>query len=201
MKRYILNILLLTVVAMSATLSSCKKTVVDRTTSYPVLAPTNIDQNADTWKPILITGGAQFTVAAPDALTSPAYVADIEEIEAYQRGLTDDQKAIINYWSAGAVLRWNEILRGLVTKYNLPPYQNADGSYPFPSSTNPFAYPEFPFSNPPYAARAYAYVSAAQYDALIAAHYYKKIYNRAAPYTTTPAVQALIPKSALPSYP
>jgi PAP2 superfamily len=201
MKKYILNNLLLAIVAMSAILSSCKKNVVDRTTSYPALAPKNIDQNADTWKPILITGGAQFTVAAPDALTSPAYVADIEEVEAYQRNLTDAQRANINYWSAGAVLRWNQILRQLVAKYNLPPYQNADGSYPFPSSTSPFAYPEFPFSNPPYAARAYAYVSGAQYDALVAAYHFKNLYNRAAPYTTTAAVQALIPKSALPSYP
>jgi len=60
-----------------------------------------------------------------------------------------------------------------MAKYNLPPYQNADGTYPIPSSANPFSYPFFPFSNPPYAARAYAYVSAAQYDALVACWYYK----------------------------
>ena len=95
----------------------------------------------------------------------------------------------------------NEILRGLVAKYNLAPYQNADGTYPFPSSTNPFAYPQFPFSNPPYAARAYAYVSAAQYDALVTAWHFKKLYNRTAPYSNDPGVQALIPKSTLPSYP
>ena len=70
-----------------------------------------------------------------------------------------------------------------------------------PSSANPFAYPEFPFANPPYAARAYAYVSAAQYDALIAVYHFKKLYSRTAPYNNDPAVQALIPKSALPSYP
>jgi hypothetical protein len=179
---------------------SCKKEIVDRTTLYPALAPSNIDLNADTWKPVLITGASAFTVPAPDAVTSPAYVADLNEVKALQAGLTSDQKAIINYWSAGAVLRWNEILRGLVAKYNLPPYQNIDGTYPAPSSTNPFAYPQFPFSNPPYAARAYAYLSAAQYDALIAAYHFKKLYNRAAPYTQ-PGVKALIPKSALPSYP
>jgi hypothetical protein len=63
------------------------------------------------------------------------------------------------------------------------------------------AYPQFPFANPPYAARAYAYFSAAQYDALVAAWYYKKLYNRAAPYTVDPTVTSLIPKSDLPSYP
>ncbi len=180
---------------------SCNKEIVQRTSQYPALAPSNIDANADTWKPILATNPASFTVAAPDAVTSPAYIADINEIKAYQGKLTSAQQAIINYWSAGAVLRWNEILRELVAKHNLPPYQNADGSYPFPSSTNPFAYPIFPFSNPPYAARAYAYLSAAQYDALVTAYHFKNVYNRVAPYTYDQTIQPSIPKSALPSYP
>ena len=189
------------ILAVAVFLGSCNKTVVERTTLYPVLAPSNIDINADTWKPVLITNPGAFTVAAPDAIGSPAYTADLNEIKGYQSSLTSDQKAIINYWGAGAVLRWNEILRDLVAKHNLPPYQNGDGSYPAPSPTNPFAYPQFPFSNPPYAARAYAYVSAAQYDALIAAYHFKKLYNRNAPYNNDAAVQALIPKSTLPSYP
>lgn len=201
MKKYIHYRFVLVSIITFTLLGSCKKEIIERTNQYPALNPTNIDLNADTWKPVLVQDPTVFTVAAPDALTSPAYVADIEEIEGYQKNITSDQQAIINYWSAGAVLRWNEILRGLVAKYNLAPYQNADGSYPFPSSTNPFAYPQFPFSNPPYAARAYAYVSAAQYDALVTAYHFKKLYNRAAPYTTTAGVQALIPKSALPSYP
>ncbi len=98
-------------------------------------------------------------------------------------------------------MRWNEIMRELVAKHNLPPYQNPDGTYPAPNANNPLAYPQFPFANPPYAARAYAYVAAAQYDALVAAWHYKKLYNRAAPYITDATVNALIPKSDLPSYP
>jgi hypothetical protein len=192
---------IITLVMISLSYSSCKKDIIDRTTQYQSLSPTNEDLNADTWKPVLITDPTVFTVAAPDATTSPAYVADLNEIKGYQRSLTDDQRAIIKYWSAGAVLRWNEILRDLVAKHNVPPYQNPDGTYPAPSSTNPFAYPQFPFSNPPYAARAYAYVSAAEYDALVAAYHFKKQYNRSAPYVVDPTVQALVPKSALPSYP
>ena len=71
--------------------------------------------------------------------------------------------------------------RGLVAKYNLPPYQSPDGTYPIPSAANPFTYPLFPFANPPYAARAYAY-STAQYDALVACWYYETKFNRQAPY-------------------
>ena len=140
-------------------------------------------------------------LATPDAVTTPNYLADLNEIKSYQKNLTDDQKAIIKYWSAGSVLRWNEILRDLVSKHNLPPVQNTDGSYPFPSAANPLAYPLFPFSNPPYAARAYAYVSASQYDALVQAWKFKKQFNRAAPYKNDVNVQALIPKSDLPAYP
>ena len=200
MKTNLRYITILTFAAISI-LTSCKKDIISRNDLYPALAPSNEDLNADGWKPVLITDPSVFTVAAPDAITSPAYVADLNEIKGYQRSLTDDQRAIIKYWSAGAVLRWNEILRQLVAKHNVAPYQNLDGTYPAPSSTNPFAYPQFPFSNPPYAARAYAYVSAAQYDALIVAYHFKKLYNRPAPYVNDPTVQALVPKSQLPSYP
>ena len=98
-------------------------------------------------------------------------------------------------------MRWNEILRELVAKHNIPSTQNSDTTYPFPSAANPFAYPIFPFSNPPYAARAYAYVAAAQYDALVAAWHYKLLYNRKAPYTFDASIHALVPSSDLPSYP
>ena len=201
MKRFTHYITLLLVLTATVFLGSCHKEVIDRTTLYPSLNPSNEDMNADTWKPVLATNPSAFTVAAPDAVGSSAYAADISEIKSLQSNLTSDQKAIIAYWSAGAVLRWNEIMRDLVAKHNLPPYQNPDGTYPFPSSANPFAYPEFPFSNPPYAARAYAYVSTAQYDALVAAYHFKKLYNRAAPYKNGQGVQALIPTSDLPSYP
>ncbi|MFW1443075.1 hypothetical protein ACEV7Z_24105, partial [Vibrio parahaemolyticus] len=62
--------------------------------------------------------------------TNPAYLRELNEIKGYQQNITPAQQAIINYWSAGAVLRWNEIMRELVAKHNLPPYQNDDGTYP-----------------------------------------------------------------------
>ncbi|MGZ3873534.1 MAG: hypothetical protein ACXVJD_11480, partial [Mucilaginibacter sp.] len=198
MRRQLLYTLSLLMLTATGFLGSCNKSIVDRTTVYPALAPANIDQNADTWKPILAKDPSVFSVPAPDPTNSAAYAADLNEVKSYQGKLTDDQKAIVKYWSAGSVLRWNEILRDLVAKHNLPPYQNADGTYPFPSSTNPFAYPQFPFSNPPYAARAYAYVSAAQYDALVTAWHFKNLYNRAAPYTVDGSITPLVPKSALP---
>jgi len=200
MKRHF-YLIVIVLAAMSMVLWSCNKNIIDHTTQYPSLNPSNLDLNADAWKPVLLTGFSDLSVSPPDAVTSPAYQADLNEIKAYQTTLTADQKSAIQYWSAGAILRWNEILRDLVAKHNIPPYQNEDGTYPAPSSANPFAYPQFPFSNPPYAARSYAYVSAAQYDALIAAWHFKKQYNRLAPYKNDAGVQALVPKTNLPSYP
>jgi PAP2 superfamily len=180
---------------------SCSKDIVNRTDNAPALSPANTDANAGNWKPILLTSPTEFPVAAPGSVSSPDYIAQINEIKAWQARMTDEDRKIIQYWSAGAVLRWNEILRELVALHNLAPVPNADGTYPFPSATNPLAYPLFPFANPPYAARAYAYVAAAQYDALVAAYHYKNVYNRAAPYVNDPTVNVLIPKTDLPSFP
>jgi hypothetical protein len=180
---------------------ACKKDVEGRTDDTASLAPANIDLNAGEWKPVLLALPTDVAVAAPIATNTPEYIAQINEIKSWQENITAYEKKIVKYWSAGAVLRWNEIMRELVAKHNLPPYQNEAGLYPLPSANNPLAYPLFPFANPPYAARAYAYVSAAQYDALVAAWHYKKLYNRKAPYKVDSTLNVLIPKSDLPSYP
>jgi hypothetical protein len=200
MKKLILSIAAL-VCAASVLFVACKKEVTDRTADAPALSPTNLDVNAGDWKPILIGAFTDFTVAPPVATGTPEFVAQVNEIKSWQANITNDEKQSVKYWSAGAVLRWNEILRELVAKHNLPPYQNSDGLYPLPTAANPLAYPLFPFSNPPYAARAYAYVAAAQYDALVAAWYYKRLYNRSAAYKIDTTIKTMVPKSDLPSYP
>jgi hypothetical protein len=180
---------------------SCSDEITERNEEFQALNPTNTDELAGTWKTYLLTTPNEFSLDAPIATNTPAFTREINEIKSYQASITSAQKSIIKYWSVGGVLRWNEIMRTLVAKHNRPPYQNADGTYPAPSGANPFANPQFPFSNPPYAARAFAYVSAAQADAMIATWYYKKLYNRAAPFTVDANIQVLIPKSTLPSYP
>jgi PAP2 superfamily protein len=201
MKKIIWFSFVIAVSFLMITQVSCKKSINDVTANVPALNPADQDLSAGTWKTVLLSRPDTFAVAAPAATNSPAYLADLNEIKGYQHNLSGDDEQKIKYWSAGGVLRWNEIMRDLVAKYNLPPYQNLDGTYPIPSSANPFAYPFFPFSNPPYAARAYAYVSAAQYDALIACWHYKQLYNRPAPYKVDSSVSAKVPKTTLPSYP
>lgn len=199
MKNIFRSILYIT--GFAAIVVACSKDVTSRTDNVAALQPAKTDIDAGTWKPVLLTAANEFAVPAPVATTTPEYIAQINEIKTWQADLTGEEKELVKYWSAGAVLRWNEIMRELVAKHNLPPYQNADGTYPAPNANNPLAYPLFPFANPPYAARAYAYITAAQYDALVAAYHYKKLYNRAAPYKFDANLNVLIPKNDLPSYP
>ncbi|HEY4875630.1 MAG TPA: PA-phosphatase, partial [Puia sp.] len=201
MKKIIFFALVVMISPFVITQVSCNKSIHQVTSNIPALNPTNEDLNAGTWKLVLLSRPDSFAVAAPAATNSSGYVADLNEIKGLQKSLSSDDEAKINYWAAGNALRWNETMRDLVAKYNLPPYQNANGTYPIPSSANPFAYPNFPFSNPPYAARAYAYVSAAQYDALVACWYYKQLYNRPAPYKVDSSVEAKVTRTTLPSYP
>lgn len=186
--------------ALAGVVTSCDKEV-QREQELKVLQPSSTDATAGTWRPVLLTSNSQIPLAAPAAVTSDAYKTELQTIKDLQAGLTKAQKNSIAYWSAGGILRWNEILRGLVAKYNLPPAPLANGTYPVPDAENPFGDPNFPFANPPYAARAYSYVTCAQYDALKAAWYYKDLYKRPAPYNVDSGIEALVPKSDLPSYP
>jgi len=188
------------IAALIALPFACKD--IDGAEKLSPLQPTNQDANAGTWRPILLTNYAtQLPIPTPASTTSASYLAELDVIKKAQGNLSDAQRKSIAYWSVGGVLRWNQMVRKLVAQYNLPPAPRSDGSYIFPDAENPFADPQFPFANPPYAARAYAYVSVAQYDALKAAWFYKYQFNRPAPYAVDPSVKALVPTSDLPSYP
>ncbi|HMJ71229.1 MAG TPA: phosphatase PAP2 family protein [Cyclobacteriaceae bacterium] len=188
-------------IALVVLVTACEKDVsLDQ--QLKTLAPVDIDADAGTWKPVFLTANNQVALAGPAALAgSVAFQAELDAIKTLQANLTDNQKKAIEYWSAGGVLRWNEILRGLVAQFNLPPAPTNLGTYPAPDAENPFGDPNFPFANPPYASRAYSYVAAAQYDALKAAWYYKYQYNRPSPYNADSGIQALMTKTTLPGYP
>lgn len=199
-KFYILTALLLTLLVIVP--FSCKD-ITGGEELFP-LTPTNVDANAATWLPDVTTAYPSFGLAAPAASNSAAYLAELAAIKSIQSKLTTEQRKTIEYWSVGGVLRWNQVFRKLVAKYNLPPAPNADGSYPAPDPENPFNDPQFPFANPPYAARAYSYVSVVMYDALRAAWYYKDLYKSTrpdSPYEADNTIQSLMPKIDLPPYP
>src|ERR1044072_3097382 len=78
---------------------SCNKSdLSDRSHEFPALQPANLDLNAGTWTPVLLTSADEFAVPAPIATNAPAYVAELNEIKAYQRDLSDEQKASIKFW-------------------------------------------------------------------------------------------------------
>lgn len=179
---------------------ACKKDITTVQTAEPYTY-TTADEKGGNWRPVFLANATAVPVDAPKAVTSPEYQAELAQLRQTAQNLTDTQKEAVAYWGANALVRWNEIARELAAKYNLPPVANADGTYPVPSAANPGVYPLFPFANPVYAARAYAYWSAAQYDALIAAWHYKYQYNRAAPYVADAALAPALPRQNLPAYP
>jgi hypothetical protein len=198
MKKNLHLTIAITLIALLIT--SCDKSIEMSEQLHP-LQPSNVDADAGTWKMTFMTAPDQVAVPAPTDVTSDAYKAELAAIKDAQSKLTNAQREAIEYWNGGGVLRWNQIFRDLVTRYNLPPAPRADGSYPAPDAENPFADPGFPFSNPPYAARAYGYVTAAMYDALKATWHYKYLYNRKAPYAIDSEIEALAPQTSLPAYP
>ncbi|MCS6917557.1 MAG: phosphatase PAP2 family protein [Chitinophagales bacterium] len=168
----------------------------------------SVDADGGTWDPILLTSATQVAVPAPSDPASAEYLAELAAVKAASASPTAEQKKLIDYWGNNGVLRWSEIAQMLVAKYFLLPAPAAQPVqtkythyYLWPDPANPGAYPQFPFSSPPYSSRAYAYLTAGTYDALIACWHYKYLYNRQAPSRYDAGISVLLPLSDLPAYP
>ena len=189
----------LTFLTVLAGLISCDKTLNEpQRVAY---VPADVDAKAGTWKTYVLTSPTDVTLTSPSAVTSAEYSAELADLKSKSTSLSQERQEAVVYWGAGAVYRWNEIARELAARYNVPPASNADGKYPIPDAANPLADPKFPFANPPYTARALAYMSVAQYDALVAAWNYKYQFKRSAPSKVDASVRVALPVSALPAYP
>ncbi|MEO7841133.1 MAG: phosphatase PAP2 family protein [Anaerolineales bacterium] len=126
------------------------------------------------WTPILLGSPDAIRLAAPPAANLPEEQTEIEELIEFQKQRTNETQTKVEFWNAGANVRWNEIARDLVAKHR---------------------------TVPPMAARLYALLSVAQYDALVAAWNNKYFYNRQAPETVTSRLNPLVVIHADPVYP
>ena len=195
------NILILIACFFSAfLLTACEEDLATKA-EFPAYAFADLDENAGTWKTVLLADAQQIDVPAPDAVTTDRYLQELEALKNALSDLSDTQKEAVAYWTSNPTIRWNEITLELVAKYNLIPGPNEDGSYTLPDPTNPAGPSIFPFAHPPYACRALAYLSAAQYDGVVTAWHYKFKYNRPAPYQVDESISYAYAKDNLPSYP
>ncbi len=180
-------------------LTACEKDI-PHYLNYDSYSFTAADENGGDWTHILPTA-EEISIEAPSAVNSEAYLTEIEALKSAMQQISNDQKKAVTYWTNNPIIRWNEIAVELVSKYNLIPGPNEDGTYTLPSPANPEGPPPFPFANPPYAIRALAYLSVAQFDGLITAWEAKYTYNRPAPYQQDASIVHAYPNTTIPSYP
>lgn len=181
-------------------LGACKKDI-DGTLEIAPYTVSSLDANAGDWDPVFLSNVSDITLNAPEAAGSDAFKAELAAVRSASASPNASQTDAIRYWGANAVVRWNTIARELAAKYNLPPAADENGNYPVPNSANPTVYPYFPFANPPYASRAFAYLSAAQFDALIVCESVRKKYNRAATYQADPSIKTHLQQLDRPGFP
>lgn len=159
------------------------------------------DPNGGTWVPILIGSGDEISIPAPDSISSTGYQQELSDLKLAMDKKTAAEEKAVTYWTQNPIIRWNEIALELIAKYNLIPGPNDDGTYTLPNPANPDGPPPFPFAHPPYAVRALAYLSVAQFDGLISAWHHKYKYNRPAPFIQNENIKPSYVDNIIPSYP
>lgn len=187
-----ISVLCITLACLFLGLSGCREPVINEGIQ-PLSEPTTTDANGGNWRTITLMSGADITVPQPAAVASDAYQKELTDVKNGLLGTNPEQNTAVNYWATGGVHRWNQIARQLVAKYNVDPaYDATTGQFaPFDATS--------PVTNPLYAARLYALLSVAQYDALVVAWRAKYQYNR--PSLTRQGINGLIPVLDVPSYP
>ncbi|QJD81290.1 PA-phosphatase [Spirosoma rhododendri] len=184
--------LCLTLLLAGAGLTGCKENTISEGV-LPYFEPATNDADGGTWRTVLLSSAATITVSAPTAITSDAYQTELTSVKNGLLTSTPAQNTAVNYWGQGGVVRWNQIARQLVAKYNTAPiFNDATGQY---LATDPNA----PVASLPFATRLYALLGAAQYDALVVAWRAKYQYNR--PSLNRQGLVTRVPVADVPSYP
>ncbi len=168
---------------------------------YSSYTYSDMDENGGNWNQVLLSGPEQITIDVPEDVSSQAYQAELAELKSIANNLDQSQQEVVAYWTNNPVVRWNEIALELIAKYNLIPGPNPDGTYTLPNPANPEGPPPFPFAHPPYASRALAYMSVAQFDGLITTWHYKFTFNRPMPSDVDNSIQSAYTGNSIPSYP
>jgi membrane-associated phospholipid phosphatase len=116
------------------------------------------------WSASVLRDAQTFNLPAIAEAGSEQLQQELAEVRALQSQLSDATQAQVNYWDAGAVVRWNEIARDLVSQHKTPP---------------------------PKASRVYALLSVAQELAIKSAREFQQRFKRAAPSQLDSAIKAI----------
>lgn len=154
---------------IAASLAGCSD---DNKSSKPVVAVRpRAEPTAGQWKTWVLSSPSEVAVPPPPAKDSAIYQADLARVATAARLRASTDLDTVRKWSPALPTRpWTDIAFELV-------------------STSP--------TNPPLAARNYALVHAAMYDAVVSSWYYKYVYNVAPP----TGVEAVVAPGPDPSYP
>jgi hypothetical protein len=129
-----------------------------------------------TWQPWVLTSGDALRPPAPFAYDSAEMAAELQEIQTFTRTWQTNSVALANQSFEGIFTGWYDNAHRRIFEYKID-------------------------SNPPQAARIYATMSVAHYDAQIACWDAKYAYWAPRPFHLDPELVTLFPTPNHPSYP
>jgi membrane-associated phospholipid phosphatase len=135
-----------------------------------------IEPLGGTWQPWVLASGDELRPPPPPAYDSAEKLAELQEVQTFTRTWQTDQKALYNQTFEGIFSGWYDIGSLRIFEHHLD-------------------------KNPPQAARIYAAMSIAHYDAQIACLDAKYAYWAPRPFQLDPELVTLFPTPNHPSYP
>jgi membrane-associated phospholipid phosphatase len=140
----------------------------------PFQGEPGVDPDGGTWRTVVIQSGSAIELPAPPDSSTIALQKELQELRDLQADRTPAIADTVRASQGWTVLRWNEMARGLVASTNTPPTE---------------------------AARIYAMLSVAQYDALICAWHNKYLHDRPSPTEIASHLTTIVDPLDVPCYP
>ena len=132
------------------------------------------EPSAGRWRPVVLPSASALRLRPPPAAGSDEERAERSELITLEGKRTPEVERRVQFWNAGASLRWNEVARDLVARHR---------------------------TSVPMASRVYAVLSVANHDALIAAFDSKYFHDRRPPDQAAGGPRPLVAAPGDPSYP
>src|SRR5690606_32090344 len=86
-------------------ITSCEEHEMPRYANYSDYNFASLDEDGGSWKPVLLTGPEQISIAPPGETASPSYQEELADVKSVMQNMGDSERKAVAYWTNNPIIR------------------------------------------------------------------------------------------------